>query len=90
MWRSVGFMMSFAAVLELATIVAYLIIIAGGKQKRETGWRVLAFLLVLVGMVQCGAMAIVVCSSFVLFLGDNLLISVGSRNTSSTTMTASL
>jgi hypothetical protein len=47
--------------LELATIVAYLIVIAGGKQKRETGWRVLAFLLVLVGVVQCGAMAIVVC-----------------------------
>jgi len=52
-------MMSFAAVLELATIVAYLMIIAGGKQKRETGWRVVAFLLVLVGVVQCGAMAIV-------------------------------
>jgi hypothetical protein len=61
MWRSVGFMMSFAAVLELATIVAYLMVIAGGKQKREIGWRVLAFLLVLVGVVQCGAMAIVVC-----------------------------
>jgi cytochrome c1 len=70
MWRSVGFMMSFAAVLELATIVAYLMVIAGGKQKREIGWRVLAFLLVLVGVVQCGAMAIVVCPSFIqYFLG---------------------
>ena len=57
--------MSFAAVLELATIVAYLMVIAGGKQKREIGWRVLAFLLILVGVVQCGAMAIVVCPSFI-------------------------
>jgi hypothetical protein len=78
MWRSVGFMMSFAAVLELVTIVAYLMVIAGGKQKRETGWRVLAFLLVLVGVVQCGAMAIVVCPfSFVqYFLRSDVLMGV--------------
>ena len=62
MWRSVGFLMSFAAVLELATIVAYVIIIGGGKQKRETGWKVLAFMLMLVGIVQCAGMAIVVSS----------------------------
>lgn len=62
MWRSVGFMMSFAAVFELVTIVAYAVVIFGGKQKRETGWKVLAFMLVLVGVVQCGAMAIVVSS----------------------------
>lgn len=52
--------MSFAAVLELATIVAYVIIIGGGKQKRETGWKVLGFMLMLVGIVQCAGMAIVV------------------------------
>ena len=55
--------MSFAAVLELATIVAYVVVIGGGKQKRETGWKVLSFLLVLVGVVQCASMAIVVCCS---------------------------
>lgn len=55
--------MSFAAVLELATIVAYMVVINGSKQKRETGWKVLAFLLVLVGVVQCAAMAIVVCDT---------------------------
>ncbi|KAH7407601.1 hypothetical protein BKA64DRAFT_424484 [Cadophora sp. MPI-SDFR-AT-0126] len=65
MWRSVGFLMSFAAVLELGTIVAYVIIIGGGKQKRETGWKVLAFMLMLVGIVQCAGMAIVA------FLFDN-------------------
>ncbi|KUJ15730.1 uncharacterized protein LY89DRAFT_618302 [Mollisia scopiformis] len=59
MWRSVGFMMSFAAVLELATLVAYVVVLAGGKQKRENGWKVLTFLLVLVGALQCASMAIV-------------------------------
>ncbi|CAG8951015.1 hypothetical protein HYFRA_00006412 [Hymenoscyphus fraxineus] len=59
MWRSVGFLMSFAAVLELVTLVAYLVVINGGKQKREAGWKVLSFLLVLVGVVQCASMAIV-------------------------------
>jgi hypothetical protein len=61
MWRSIGFLMSFAAVLELATIVAYMVVIGGGKQKRETGWKVLCFMLVLVGVVQCAGMSIVVC-----------------------------
>ncbi|TVY78416.1 hypothetical protein LSUE1_G003709 [Lachnellula suecica] len=59
MWRSVGFLMSFAAVFELVTIVAYCVVILGGKQKRETGWKVLAFMLMLVGIVQCASMAIV-------------------------------
>lgn len=52
--------MSFAAVLELVTIVAYSVVIMGGKQKRETGWKVLSFMLMLVGIVQCASMAIVV------------------------------
>lgn len=59
MWRSVGFLMSLAAVLELVTLVAYVVVILGGKQKRETGWRVLALMLVLVGLVQCASMSIV-------------------------------
>lgn len=53
-------MMSFAAVLELVTIVAYVVVLAGGRQKRENGWRVLSFLLVVVGLLQCASMAIVV------------------------------
>ncbi|TVY33890.1 hypothetical protein LSUB1_G006128 [Lachnellula subtilissima] len=59
MWRSVGFLMSFAAVFELVIIVAYCVVIVGGKQKREIGWKVLASMLMLVGIVQCAAMAIV-------------------------------
>jgi hypothetical protein len=64
MWRSVGFMMSFAAMLELATLVAYVVVILGGKQKREGGWKVLASMLLLVGVVQCASMAIVVGYAF--------------------------
>lgn len=59
MWRSVGFLMSFAAVVEMATFVAYIVVILGGKQKRETGWKILSFLLMLMGVVQCASMAIV-------------------------------
>jgi len=53
-------MMSFTAVLELATLVAYIVVILGGKQKREGGWKVLASMLLLIGVVQCASMAIVV------------------------------
>jgi len=52
-------MMSFAAVLECVTVVAYVVVIAGGKQKRENGWKVLAGLLVLVGALGCASMSIV-------------------------------
>ena len=54
-------MMSAAALFELVTLVTFFILIAGGKQKRESGWRVVSFLLVLVGILQCASMAIVVC-----------------------------
>jgi len=59
MWRSVGWMMSFAVVLEGMTLVAYIAILVGGRQKRETGWKVLSFLLLLTAVVQCASMAIV-------------------------------
>jgi hypothetical protein len=61
LWRSVGWMMSFAVALEGMTLVAYIVIIKGGRQKRETGWSILSLLLLLTGLVQCGSMAIVVC-----------------------------
>jgi hypothetical protein len=77
MWRSVGFMMSFAAVLECATVVAYVVIIAGGKQKRETGWKVLAVMLVFVGALQCSCMAIVVCYSLYCTGIEEMLTGVG-------------
>jgi len=59
MWRSVGFMMLFSVALELATLVAFVVLIVGGKQKRETGWRIVVYLLLLVGGLQCAGMSIV-------------------------------
>ncbi|RFU36164.1 hypothetical protein B7463_g190, partial [Scytalidium lignicola] len=59
MWRSVGFLMSFTAVLELVTIVMYGVILIGGKQKRQNGWKLLSFMLVIVGLAQIAATAIV-------------------------------
>lgn len=52
--------MNFAAVFELVTIVTFVVILAGGKQKRERGWKLLAVMLVVVGLVQATAMALVV------------------------------
>ena len=60
MWRSVGFLMSFAVVLEGMTLIAYVVILAGGMQKRASGWKILSALLLLVGAVQCTSMAIMV------------------------------
>ncbi|MCJ1362865.1 hypothetical protein MMC16_001971 [Acarospora aff. strigata] len=59
MWRTVGFLMSFAVVIEGMTLIAYLVILAGGKQKRETGWKILSTLLLLAGLVQFAGMAII-------------------------------
>ncbi|SLM37068.1 hypothetical protein LPUS_06794 [Lasallia pustulata] len=59
MWRSVGFLMSFAVVLEGMTLIAYLVIMLGGKQKREQGWKVLSGCLACVAAVQCAGMAII-------------------------------
>lgn len=51
--------MSFAAVLDLVTLVAYMVIILGGRQKREVGWKVMVVLLMVVAVAQCASMAIV-------------------------------
>lgn len=60
MWRSVGFFMSFAVIIELATFVSYIVVLAGGKQYRDYGWKVVCSLLTVGSLAQCVAMAIVV------------------------------
>jgi len=60
MWRTTGFLMSLAVVMELATIVGFLVTVAGGKVKREAGWRVLCGMLGVGAALQFGAMAVVV------------------------------
>jgi len=59
MWRSVGFLMSFAVVIEGVTLTAFVVMIAGGKQKRESGWKMMSTLLVLVGALQLTGMALI-------------------------------
>ncbi|KAF2193816.1 hypothetical protein K469DRAFT_712648 [Zopfia rhizophila CBS 207.26] len=59
MWRTVGFLMSFAVVIELCTFVSFAVIIMGGVQRRSTGWKIVCSLLLLGGIVQCTAMALV-------------------------------
>lgn len=60
MWRSVGFLMSFAVVVEGMNLIAFLVVLVGGKQKRESGWKVLTTLLLLAGLIQCAGMALIV------------------------------
>lgn len=60
MWLSVGFLMNFAMVLELVAIVGLVVILAGGKQRRQSGWKVLGVLVGAVGVVLFAGMAIVV------------------------------
>ncbi|TKA63444.1 hypothetical protein B0A49_06399 [Cryomyces minteri] len=59
LWRSVGFLMNFSAVIEFATLVAFAVILFGGQQKRATGWKVLGPLLGLVGLAEVAGMGIV-------------------------------
>lgn len=59
--------MSFAVVMEGMTLIAFLVVIVGGKQKRESGWKILTGLLVLAALIQCTAMALVVSFSLFLF-----------------------
>lgn len=60
MWRSVGFLMSFAVVLEGIAIVAYIVILSGGKQLRESGWGILSLIIMLSAAVQAASTALVV------------------------------
>ena len=56
--------MSFAIVIEGMNLIVYIIILAGGKQKRESGWKFLAGLHMIVAALQVAAMAIIVSVLF--------------------------
>lgn len=60
MWRTVGFLLSFDVVIELCTLVSFLVIISGGVQRRTAGWKLISGLLLFAGFVQCAGMALVV------------------------------
>jgi formate hydrogenlyase subunit 3/multisubunit Na+/H+ antiporter MnhD subunit len=60
MWRSVGFLMSFAVVIEGMTVAAFAVLLAGGKQRREAGWGALCVLALISAVVQAISMALMV------------------------------
>lgn len=60
MWRTSAFLMSFATVAELATLVCFVVTIGGGQYKREYGWKVLNGLLATVAVAQFMALGLVV------------------------------
>lgn len=53
--------MSFAVVLEGMTLVAFIVMLSSGVQKRTSGWKTVTVLLGLVALVQCVAMGLLVC-----------------------------
>lgn len=60
MWRSIGFLMSLGVVIEGMTIAAFLILLIGGRQRREQGWAVLSIMVVIAAVVQLGGMSLTV------------------------------
>ncbi|KAL1652476.1 hypothetical protein SLS61_005082 [Didymella pomorum] len=59
MWRTVGFLMSFGVVVELCTLVSFVVIVAGGVQRRVQGWGVVVGVLAFSAIIQGAGMAIV-------------------------------
>ncbi|OAL52162.1 hypothetical protein IQ07DRAFT_562416 [Pyrenochaeta sp. DS3sAY3a] len=59
MWRTVGFLISFGVVIELCTLVSFIVIISGGVQRRAAGWQVAVGVLTFSAVIQCAGMAIV-------------------------------
>ncbi|PHH81320.1 hypothetical protein CDD82_1021 [Ophiocordyceps australis] len=52
MWRSIGFMAALAAILSFATMTCFVVVMYGGKLKRETGWPFVTSMLGLVSLVE--------------------------------------
>ncbi|KAI0151274.1 hypothetical protein BJ166DRAFT_501412 [Pestalotiopsis sp. NC0098] len=59
MWRSSGFLLSFATIVELATLVSFIVVMAGGKFKREDGWKLVGGLLLADAAIEFTGMALV-------------------------------
>ena len=50
-WKSAGFLVILAAVLEGICLVGFLAVFNGGYTRRQTGWKILSFLLFFVGTI---------------------------------------
>ena len=55
-----GFLMSLGVVIEGMTIAAFLILLIGGKQRREQGWAVLSIMVAIAALLQAGSMSLTV------------------------------
>lgn len=60
MWRSTGFLMNFGVIFEVAILVAYVVILVGGRGTREIGWKILSPMIMVVAAAQLVAMTLVV------------------------------
>lgn len=52
--------MSLGVVIEGMTIAAFMILLLGGKQRREQGWAVLSIMVAIAAVVQAAGMSITV------------------------------
>ncbi|KAK9776548.1 hypothetical protein SCAR479_06871 [Seiridium cardinale] len=59
LWRTSGFLLSFATIVELATVVSFVVVMAGGKFKREDGWKLIGALLLADAAIEFAGMGIV-------------------------------
>lgn len=58
MWKSMAFLMSLGVVFEGMAIAAFLILLVGGKQRREQGWGVLSIMVAIAAVVQAAGMSL--------------------------------
>ncbi|KAK3308945.1 uncharacterized protein B0T15DRAFT_123705 [Chaetomium strumarium] len=79
MWRTTGFLMSFSAIMEIAAIVGFLIIMRGGKVRRQGGWKVLGVMMATAAAAEFIGMAVVAY----LFDHDEMFLVPGYRLASS-------
>lgn len=59
LWRTTGYLMDLAVSLEVLIIAAYVIILIGGRERREKGWKLLSSLLFVNVALQLIAMSLV-------------------------------
>ena len=51
-WRAIGLVASLAIAGHIATVVAFLVVLAGGKAKRQSGWKLLGALMLLLAVAE--------------------------------------
>jgi hypothetical protein len=60
MWRTIGFLASLTALLCLASMLTFGVVMKGGKFKRETGWPFVTLMMVITAVFEFVTISIVV------------------------------